>query len=317
MKPTKIIFALAIGAGIVAAGCVKPKNNITNIDPNVKTHNQDINNTKSEADNLNNEINSTLSNLSGFGKNGELQAYSVCGAAIDSSQQNAATPTVIFTFDGTTNCYGKIRSGEVKVELIQGSKWSDAGAVLKVTHTNYKVVYTTLNNHYLTFNGVKYLTDVDGYDPLDLFFAGSLTVKVSERANNLKVTFENGDTATWSVARIATGTYTYNSVSGIGASFISNGDTTIGGKTIDSWGVTRFGTDFTTEMVQPWKSNTTCGVWKPTSGKYTSTTDNFTVTATLGVDGNGNPVSSGCPNNLKLEWTLGQYSGSGVYGYYW
>ena len=97
-----------------------------------------------------------------------------------------------------------------------------------------------------------------------------------------------------------------------------NGDTTIGGKTIDSWGKTRFNTNFTTEMIQPWESNTTCGWWCPTQGNYSSVTDSFTVTALLGVNSAGTQVTSGCAYGLKLNWTLqpGNYTGEAIVQYW-
>jgi hypothetical protein len=96
-----------------------------------------------------------------------------------------------------------------------------------------------------------------------------------------------------------------------------NGDTIMSGKTIDSWGQTRYGTNFTTQMIQPWVSGTTCGWWNPTQGNYTSVTDSFTVTALLGVNSSGNQVSSGCAYGFKLNWTLANnYSGQAILQYW-
>jgi hypothetical protein len=52
------------------------------------------------------------------------------------------------------------------------------------------------------------------------------------------VTFDNGQTSSWNSARLTTWAITnYTQYSAT-----VNGDTTIGGKSIDSWGQTRFGT---------------------------------------------------------------------------
>jgi hypothetical protein len=307
------LFILSITIGLIVSSCQKVDPTNRTADPNAKQHNEDVSNTKSESDNLNTEVNNALASISGFGKTDLTEAFSVCGASIDSSQQFAATPTIIFTFDGTTTCNNRIRAGEVKVELIQGAKWSDVGAKLRITHTNYKVTFPSLNNHYVTFNGTKYLTDVNGIDWLGVYF-GSKTVLLRERSYDMTVTFENGQTSTWKTARTSewglAGAQVYATV---------NGDTTINGKTVDSWGVTRFNTNFITEMIQPWKSGTTCGWWKPTQGKYKSTTDNFSVTATFGTDNTGRQVSSGCAYGFKLEWTIDNPSSSGnaVLSYFW
>jgi hypothetical protein len=308
------IAAITIFSFLLIASCSKVKTD-TNADPNAKQHNEDVSNTKTESDNVNTDVNLLLREISGFGKREAGEAISICGATIDSSHQFDPVPMVIITFDGTTVCGSpsRKRSGEIKVELIQGNKWSDQGAKLKVTHTNYKVTFVTLNNHYVTFNGIKYLTNLTGFDWFTYLFSGSLTATIKERSDNMLVTFENGQEASWNSARLST--WEITGYSTIVATV--NGDSINGNKTIDSWGVTRFGTAFTTEMVTPWKSGTACGWWKPTQGKYTSTTDNFTVTATFGVDNNGNPAS-GCPGYFKLGWTIlsSGTSGEAVIGYW-
>jgi hypothetical protein len=162
-----------------------------------------------------------------------------------------------------------------------------------------------LNNHFVTFNGTKYLTDVNGIDWIGIYF-GTKTALVRERCYDMTVTFENGQTSLWKTARTSEWGMNAGQIYAI-----ANGDTTINGKTVDSWGVTRFGTNFVTEMVQPWKSGTACGWWRPTQGKYTSTTDNFSITATFGTDNNGHQVTSGCAYGFKLDWTLNNPSSSG------
>jgi hypothetical protein len=309
----RVVF-ISIFALMIAASCGKRKNNVI-VDPNAKQHNDDVSNLKSESDNVNSDINQVLNGVSGFGKNGGIEAVSICGASIDSSQQYAATPTLYVNFDGTTICTNptRIRSGQIKVELISGAKWTDAGAVLRVTHIDYKVKFPTLNNHFVTFNGTKFLTNVNGINWVSIYL-GSSTAKIRERSYNMQVTFENGRTSSWNVARLSEwGIQNLNQVYAI-----VNADTTIGGKRIDSWGLTRFGTNFSTEMIQAWKSGTACGWWKPTQGKYTSTTDDFRITTTFGVDQNGNQMSSGCAYGVKLDWlvTANGKTGDAVFQYF-
>jgi hypothetical protein len=130
--------------------------------------------------------------------------------------------------------------------------------------------------------------------------------KIRERSDDMTVTFENGQTAFWNFARLTT--WQVTNYSNLTATV--NGDSTNGTKKIDSWGITRFGTPFTTQMITPWKSGTVCGWWRPTQGKYISTTDNFSVTATFGTNNLGDP-QTGCPNYFKLNWTLFASSDSG------
>lgn len=316
MKSIKTTMAIVGTMVLLLSSCIKPKT-LTPADPNAKQHNEDVSNTKSESDNVNNDINSILKDVQGFGKTDGVQAFSVCGASVDTTHQYDPIPTVTITFDGVTACGNpsRKRSGQIKVELIQGNKWSDAGAVLRVTHINYKVIFVTLSNHYLVFNGTKYLTNVDGFDWVGYYFSGALTSHIRERSNDMTVTFENGQTESWNSARISTWAITnYTQITAT-----VNGDSISNGKIIDSWGTTRFGTHFTTEMITPWKSGTTCGWWRPTQGKYTSTTDNFSITATFGVDQNGNQVNSGCgAYGIKLEWdyNAGNITGNTVIAYF-
>jgi hypothetical protein len=306
-----------VGFSILAlASCIKLPNN-TVADPNAKQHNEDVNNTKNESDNLNNDINSITKQVQSFvGKNAQAEAWTMCGIShIDSADQNGH-PTLVITFDGTTQCGSpaRIRSGQVKIELIAGQHWLDANSQLRITHIDYKVTYVNLNNHYLTFNGTKYLTCLQAVDWLNYYFSGSAATQIRERSYDVTVTFENGSTDSWNSARrtewSATNFTTF--------SVTVYGDTTIGGKTIDSWGTTRFGTNFTTEMITPWVSGTTCGWWRPTQGKYTSTTDNFTVTATASVNQQGNVVSGCGGYGYKLEWDYanGTASGNAVIQYF-
>ena len=313
----KILIILPVVAALFFASCKKLDGTIfTTADPNAKQHNDDVSDTKSESDNVNSDVNNALTNMSAFGKNQQIQAISICGATIDSSQQNATIPSITITFDGTTVCPNpnRIRSGSIKVELIAGTHWTDAGAQLRITHNNYKVVFTGLNNHYLTFNGIKYLTNVNGINWLTLYL-GSSTATLKERSYHMQVTFDNGQSEYWSTARSST--WGINNYSEIYT--IVNGDTSIGGQTVDSWGTTRFGTAFTTYMISPWKSNSTCGWWRPTSGQYTSKTTNFTITATFGVDVSGNTVSTHCAAyGFKLNWTLlpGNTGGTAIISYF-
>jgi hypothetical protein len=305
----RILSSLAIIVVIVMTitSCGKLRND-KKADPNAKQHNEDISNTKSESDNVNTDVMQMLREVRGFGKNADISAVSICGATIDSSQQFAQTPTLIVTFDGTTVCNNprRIRSGQLKIELIEGNKWTDKNAKVRITHINYKVQLPDLNNHFLVFNGVKMLTNVDGIDWLQIFF-NNKTAKFRERTYNMQVTFENGHTSQWNHARLSEwGIRNFNEI------FVTvNGDTTIAGKTIDSWGDTRFDSQFITEMIEPWKSSTACGWWKPTQGIYRSETQNFDIKATLGTDNSGNRVNTGCPHGFKLEWQLKNSSASG------
>ncbi len=303
MKNILKLIPVVILAVLICSACKKPASTTT-ANPNASQHNQDVQNTKSESDNSNTDVNTAVTNTSGFGKNSASEALSICGATIDSSHMAASPPYLVLNYDGTTPCNGRIRSGQVKVELVAGTHWTDAGAQLQVTYTNYKVVFTNLNNAYVMFNGTKYLTDVSG---IGLSFLLGSPATIRERTYGMTVTFENNQTSSWNDARLSSWTY----AAGVLSATVS-ADTTIGGQTnVDSWGQTRYNTSFTTVMNSPWISNSACGWWAPISGQYTSSTTDFTVSATLGLNTSGAAITSGCATNFKLSWTIANPSSSG------
>ncbi len=318
MKYNGIILLAIMAFTLTFTSCsTKAKTSNGNTNSNAQQHNQDVSNVKSENDNVNTDVNNVMANMSAFGKTGSNQAnYTICGATIDSTGATGPQPYFTINFDGVTVCPNpnRIRSGSIKVQLISGAHWSTAGAVALLTYTNYKVTYPALNNQFICFNGTKLLTDVSGINWLTYYLSGGLTATLRDRSYNMTVTFDNNQTSSWNCARLTTWTITnYTTITAT-----VNGDTTIGGKTIDSWGQTRYGTKFTTQMLQPWQSGTTCGWWNPTQGQYTSVTDSFTVSALLGVNSSGTQVSSGCAYGYKLDWALtsGNYSGSVILPYW-
>jgi len=301
MKNIMKLLPVVVFAVLVTTSCKKATTNTANA--NASQHNQDVQNTKSESDNSNTDINTAVTGTSGFGKNSANEAISICGASIDSSHISASPPYLVINYDGSTPCNSRIRSGQVKVALVAGTHWTDVNAQLLITYTNYKVTFVNLGNAYITFNGTKLLTDVNG---IGLGFFLGTPASIRERTYGMTVTFENGTTSSWNDARLSSWTY-----SGGALSATVNGDTTIAGQTVDSWGQTRYGTNFTTVMNSPWQSNSACGWWAPTSGQYTSTTDNFSITATLGLNASVGVVSSGCASNFKLAWSVVSPSSSG------
>lgn len=313
MNILKSIAPAFLLISLFLSSCVKPKDDYKEKD-DVQQHNEDVNNTKSESDNLNTDINNVLRDAPGFQKKEGANAYQICGGTVDDSQQYAAIPTLIINFNGAScGNPARKRSGQVKVELIQGNRWGDANSVLRVTHINYKVVFENLNNHYLVFNGTKYLTNLVAFNWVTVLQTGIWNTQIRERSYDVTVQFENGETESWNCARLTEVNVNYVSITNYTYSVTVRADTVINGKNIDSWGTTRYGTNFLTEMVVPWKSGTTCGWLRPTQGKYTSTTDNFTVTATASVDQNGNVVTGCGGYGYLLEWqyTNGNTNASG------
>lgn len=140
MKNVMKLIPVMIIAVVISTGCTKKPASSPTANSNASQHNQDVQNTKSESDNSNNEVNTALTNTSGFGKNSSAESFSICGATIDSSHQHdSPNPYLVINYDGQTVCPepDRIRSGSVKVELVSGTSWVNAGAQVLVTYTNY------------------------------------------------------------------------------------------------------------------------------------------------------------------------------------
>lgn len=240
-------------------------------------------------------------------------ATQVCGATTDTSLRSQGILTL--NFDGTTSCYGRTRSGKIKLTLVDytsGKRWKDAGAVLKMEFMDYKV--TRSDGKSLTFNGTANTTNVSGGNIvlLTLGFQSELVHKVE--GTNINAKFDDGKSSTCNVTRKFTYTYANNVWSLRGEGF----GTRNGLSEIENWGTTRDGDEFTSQVQQPVIWNTTCGAHKPVSGKLNIVvaSKEFALTTTLGTDNSGNVVSSGCPWGLKVEWEYKNKTGSKLYAYH-
>ncbi len=283
--------------------------------------NADSNELKGELDQADTDINDALKDMPGFGKTGSgqsLTSSALCGVIIDTSDidQNI----LYFNFDGTTPCFSpsRTRSGQIKVELISGSNWANAGAVLRETFIDYKITRLS-DNKSITFNGEKTLTNLNGNDWLGFFLSYS-TLKYAERALDIDVTFDNNQTAVWNSARITEWSYVQaNSTPGIQIPFIkfeAVGDTSLNGiATVDSWGTNRYGQAFVTYYNQELVSNTYCGLWRPNSGELVHEVDGDTYTLTLGVDQNGNAATGNCAYGFEVSWDINGTANSQVFSY--
>ena len=306
MKKLLVYFSLALLASSLLLSCKKKEENVE-LDEKVKQFNEDANEIKSESDNVNNDINSSINNTSIGGRTSASYSSELCGVTIDSSQ--IANKILFYNFDGTTPCFSpsRTRSGQIKVELINGTSWKNVGAVLKISYINFKVTKLS-NNNSITFNGTKTLKNVNGINWLT-FLLGTSNFKFQERALNVQVTFSDGTQATWNSARLTTWDYIQaNATPGIPygyVKFTSNGDTALSStQNVDSWGLNRNNQSFITFYNAPWISNSYCGFWRPTSGSVNHSVvgaNNFSLQ--LGVDQSGNPSTLPCAYGYKVSWT--------------
>lgn len=302
------MMAVSIASLTLFSSCLRNRNNVK-LDKNIEQHNNDANYYKGQLDQADTDINNTLKDIPAFGKNDEgLEIFSspLCGCTIDSV--DIAQKIIYFNFDGVTPCFSPsvTRSGQIKVQLTSGNYWRDPGAVITETFTNYKITRLS-DNKSIMFNGVKTLENVNGHNWLTFILSQS-TFKHRERAFNIDVTFDNNQHATWNSARTTEWSYIQagGGIPYARVGFAADGDTSLNGyNTVDSWGINRFGSPFTTYYNTPVVSNTYCGLWRFTSGELVHNVDNNNFTLTLGVDQNGNPSSAACAYGYKVEWSNG------------
>jgi len=302
----KSIYAIALSAVIIGIGftsCKKEDKDEGVLDSNFRQFNEDSQFMKGEVDQADNDINGALGEIPSFGKVANIMSSPMCGVTIDSSQ--IAQKILFFNFDGITPCFSpsRTRHGQIKVQLTSGNLWSDVNAVLTLTFINFKVI-RLYDNRSITLNGQKTLKNINGNNWFG-FLMGSATLKYQERAFNINVLYDNGATALWNSARTTEWSYTPSGPNSPRVNFTANGDTTLNGfASVDSWGVNRFGQNFTTYFNAPWVSNTYCGLWRPNSGQLTHNVSNSNFNLLLGVDQNGNPTPYVCAYGYKVTWTV-------------
>jgi hypothetical protein len=326
----KIFFTLLLVAGALSItliySCKKKDDSTTNNNnpatnsysvSNNNTFNDDANYYKSENDNLNNDINSDISTyhpgmrLPAGSDPEKFQSYNApCGATVDTTQINQQK--LIYHFNPAINCGGRHRSGTITVQLTNGTHWSDPGAVLTFSTTDYTVI--RWDGKSISFNGTKTLKNVNGssYAQWLAFFYGTGTIKLQERAVGVKVTFNGVLHATWNTAYTAEWSYTPSDSI---VYFTANGDSSgagVGGyNNVGAWGTNRFGQLFYTHYDSPIVCDSYCNTWEPLSGVATHNVDNSTLTLTLGTDTAGvhqNYTAKNCPWGFNVTWHFGNGS---------
>ncbi len=222
----------------------------------------------------------------------------VCNMTVDTSLASQGKITLTYTGN---DCLGLTsRTGAIVIQLPYNgtsvTTWTTPGSIAKLTFINYKVTRLS-DNKSLNFNGFHKITNVTGGGIIQLLLGNSIVHQI--RAN-MVITFDDGTTRTWMVAK----TRTYSNTLGLIKNTIA-GDTTFGTYTsVATWGTNRLGQPFTIDMPTAITYNmagSTC-LYKPLTGVIINYTTAFTLTLTYGVDILGNPVTIGCPYGYKFSW---------------
>ncbi len=288
----KVLYAACIGLALSLAGCVKEDDTKKAADEQSVKQTEDNNFMKGESDQANTDVQDALENFSTIG--GRVDADKVvCGCTIDS----VAPKYIRLTYDGVTPCNTnprRRRAGVIEARLVAGNHWHNQGAKLELTFKEYKVTRET-DDRSITLNGKKYITNERGSNWLGIL-AQTDSLVLRERADTIKVKYDNGANGLYSMARVTSWKYRTSPIRFI---FRAQGD---GQDGLDSWGTGRFGNTYTSTFTRPWVSNTYCGVAFPNAGQVVAKSAGNTLTITLGVDRDGNSDTRDCAYGWKLDW---------------
>ena len=305
MNKFKFVSVLALLLGISLFFSCKKKSEFKQEDGSTA---EEVSEMQSSADAGIDDANRAVNDVGGIAGRSleDLQSLqsimAICGGTADTTQRDQGIVTV--TFDGTTPCNGRIRSGTIKATLIgfsTGTRWKDANAVLQLDFTAYKVVRASDKKSW-TFDGRTTNTNVSGGNLVLMWLKLQPNVVNKVEGTDLKVTFDDGKTGTFNISRQYTHTYDHtakvHTIKGEGLGSHN------GISQLENWGVNRDGLAFTNKVVEPIVVNTSCALNKPIAGKFELAVEekDFTLITTANVDQDGNPVSA-CGYGYKVEWT--------------
>lgn len=313
------LCAVLLLAGLATfSSCKKKEETNPDVPAAQSLQTEDNNDVKTEADQVNSDINDALENFPSLrggrvGADSGTGAKQICGCSITS---DLANKKITLNFDGTTPCGSPSRSrgGKIEVQLVRGARWSDLNAMLKVTMTNYKVTRLETQKS-VTFNGVKTLTNMRGWNWLG-YLAGTDSIVYKERGKDIQAVFNNGGTHVFSLYRSTSNRL--RDRAGLKRVYIrATGDTTYQGlQNVDTYGTNRNGQAFTGQLLTPWSSNSYCGFWRPTQGEMVYKAAGNSLTLTAGVNESGNVDTRDCAYGYKVAWQLSTgTSGSVVKSY--
>lgn len=282
---------------------------------------------RTELDRVQNDI-ETVYNSNQYAGNAKVEAVVLpCGNV------TLNTNNFTITYNGV-NCGSRILGGSIDVELINGTKFSDVNAKLKITFNNYKVHYNASGEE-IVYNGTMYTTNATGGKLVNLFTnAGNI---VHRTRGTLTLTYDTtglgGSTfsRTWNLFRKKT--FSSNG-SSTGVSLKFEGDTIIAEDTYLPGtynAVCEYGTDvndrkFIHTIPTPFVWNN-CGadhsgpyILKTGRVEHTAYSDNldykflFTATAGYREDGVNHVLDQTCASNgYLINWQASEVSSGNTF----
>ena len=202
---------------------------------------------------------------------------------------------IIIQYNGQV-CNGRVRTGTVVLSMLLGQRWRDSGAVLRINIQNLNILRLR-DSASITVNGQKSIKNVTGGRMMQLSTLGMIKHEVT--STGMSITFDDGTTRSWQVAKRRT--FTLNNGLVISSTGIYNNGTI---NNISEWGINRLGNNFLTATINPLVVRESCG-FRIVSGKIYHERGSSHANISFGLDSLGNPVTS-CPMGaffMKIEFT--------------
>lgn len=248
--------------------------------------------------------------LGGNGGNGNFKSTDFmppCNSTLDSTENVNDTITIYITYDGLS-CNGRVyRTGQVEIRKRAGMPFSMEGASVNIRHINFTITKVASGKS-MTINSNKTFTNVTGGHIFMLGHNG-FDALVHRLQGTISITFDNGTTRTWSVARQRTYTGTRGNLLLTVDGFGTSGDYT----NLVTWGTNRHGEEFYTSINQSVVFKQTCG-WDPVSGSKYHQIPSADKSALViyGYTGNLPTPAGECPTHYRVDWQNGTYTGTRI-----
>ena len=302
-----IMALVALTATLTFTSCDKKNEDPADVNTeDLQQLSDDENKTLDEVD----EVMNDASNVMSAGSLKSSAAFP-CNATVDSASIVNDTVNIVITYNGL-NCRGTvIRNGQAIIKRKVGEHWGMVGASVVVKFNNLSIT-RVVNNKTKVLNGTKIHTNVTGGH---MFMLGTVMNSIIHRnSGTLSVTFENGTSRSWQLARQITYTGTPLNIT----MAIDGFGTADGYTNLTVWGINRQGNAFYSQNTSTVVKKQECE-FRPSAGitVHQIPSKNRSATITYGYDDNNQPITNGdCATKYRLDWVTANGSGT-VFKYLW
>ncbi|MBK7213256.1 MAG: hypothetical protein IPH88_08230 [Bacteroidales bacterium] len=305
MKATNLFRLIALSTAVLAisfSSCKKDNTDETSATASLEQLSTDETNVEAVTDDALKDVENVMSyHNSGYKSTDGIP----CNATLDSVGVVNDTITMYITYDGL-NCNGtRNRVGQVQIRKAVGTFWGMEGASVQISYINFAVTRVATGRT-ITLNGTKTFTNVSGGFVWQL--GTTLTSVIHRVEGSMNITFDNGTTRSWNVARQRT----YTGVPDALVMTIEGFGSAEGYENLVTWGTNRQSEQFYTQITTPVAHRQLCG-WDPVSGTKVHQIPAMEKSAiiTFGYNNNNEPISGDeCPTRFRVDWTHGSISGT-------